>query len=202
MNLRDTYNKIAEDWHKDHKSDDWWFEGTDTFISLCKPGGLILDVGCGAGVKAKYLIKRGLKVVGIDFSSKFLEIAKREVSEGEFIEMDMREASSLPQRFDGIFAQASFLHIPKKDVVSVLQGLLKVLKPEGYFYIAVKGQRPGGKEEDVSKENDYGYDYERFFSFYTMKDLENYFKKCELKIVFQNAKTVGKTEWLQIIGEK
>ena len=77
--LKSTYNHIAEDWHKDHKEDTWWVEGTDKFVSFLKYNSLVLDVGCGAGVKSNYLINKGLKIVGLDFSEKMIEIAKREV---------------------------------------------------------------------------------------------------------------------------
>ena len=41
MDLKSTYNKIAENWDKDHKKDTWWISGTDKFISLLKPGSLV-----------------------------------------------------------------------------------------------------------------------------------------------------------------
>ncbi len=78
MDLKDTYNKIAEDWHKDHTQDDWWVDGTLKFISLVGVGKEVLDVGCGAGTKSKFLKENGLSVTGIDFSEKMIEIAKRE----------------------------------------------------------------------------------------------------------------------------
>jgi 2-polyprenyl-3-methyl-5-hydroxy-6-metoxy-1,4-benzoquinol methylase len=52
--LKNTYNKIASDWVRDHSSDDWWVEGTDIFLSLLSPGATILDVGCGGGHKTQY----------------------------------------------------------------------------------------------------------------------------------------------------
>lgn len=52
MSLKSTYNKIAEDWSKDHRDDDRWQEGTDKFLALLPKGASILDVGCGAGVKS------------------------------------------------------------------------------------------------------------------------------------------------------
>ena len=113
MNLKETYNKIAEDWHKGHKQDAWWVGGVDKFISFLRSGSLVLDVGCGTGLKSKYLINRGLKVVGIDFSEKMIETAKREVPEGEFWVMDMEEAAKLEGNFNGIFLQAALLHIKK-----------------------------------------------------------------------------------------
>ena len=89
MNLKETYDKIAEDWHSDHKKDDWWIEGTDKFISYLSKGDLVLDVGCAGGIKSKYLMQKGLNVVGIDFSEKMIEIAKREFPNGEFLVKDL-----------------------------------------------------------------------------------------------------------------
>jgi len=89
MNLKETYDKIAEDWHSDHKKDDWWIEETDKFISYLSKGDLVLDVGCAGGIKSKYLMQKGLNVVGIDFSEKMIEIAKREFPNGEFLVKDL-----------------------------------------------------------------------------------------------------------------
>jgi SAM-dependent methyltransferase len=202
MNLKDTYNKIAVDWFKDHKNDDWWVEGTNFFISLLKKGGRVLDVGCGAGVKSKYLLGKGLEVTGIDFSEKFIEIAAREVPEAKFLVLDMKDVNNLGIKFDGIFAQASLLHIAKKDVVDVLFKFVERLDPDGYLYIAVKGLREGGKEEETVEENDYGYEYERFFSFYTMDELRKYLSDLGLNVVYENSKIVGRTNWLQIVAKK
>ena len=56
MNLKETYNKIAEDWHADHSSDDWWQEGTDKFIWNLKNGASVLDVGCGGVLRVSTLL--------------------------------------------------------------------------------------------------------------------------------------------------
>lgn len=202
MNLKETYNKIAEDWFKDHKDDDWWVKGTDKFISLLKPNSHVLDVGCGAGVKSKYLSEKGLRVTGIDFSDKLIEIAKREVPSVEFQIMDMNDVENLNTKFDAVFAQASILHIPKKKIMEVILKLTSVVNNSGFLYIAVKGVNDNNKEEDVIKENDYGYDYERFFSYFRMEELEKYLNDSNLQIVYKNSNLVGKTDWLQIIGKK
>ena len=111
MQLRDTYNLIAEDWHADHKLDDWWVASTDEFLRLLKPGDLVLDAGCGAGTKTDYLIRNGVRVIGIDFSEKILEIAKSEVPNAEFRLLDMHNSDMLTESFNGIFIQAALLHI-------------------------------------------------------------------------------------------
>jgi len=58
MDLKTTYNKIAKDWHKDHHADTWWVLGTDKFLSFLADDASILDVGCGAGHKSEYFIKK------------------------------------------------------------------------------------------------------------------------------------------------
>lgn len=200
--LKSTCNRIAEDWFKDHQDDTWWVEGTDKFVSFLKPGSLVLDVGCGAGVKTSYLIKKGLKVVGIDFSEKMIEIAKQRMPDTKFLVADITEPLKLNEEFDGIFAQAVLLHIYKKDVKRVLVNLLELLKPEGYLYIAVKGVKEGQSKEQIIKENDYGYEYERFFSFYRPEELANYIKDLGMSIVYDNITSTGNSDWIQMIAQK
>ena len=204
MDLKETYNRIAEDCHRDHTSDDWWVEGTNAFIQKLPVGSHVLDVGCGSGVKSKYFIDHGFKVTGIDISDKLLEIARREAPEGEFKVLSMTELDSMPETFDGVFAQASLLHIPKKDSGEMVKKMARRLVSGGLLYIAVKEAFGGTSEEEVLKENDYGYEYERFFSYFTMEELEKYLADAGLKDVSKlpNSNPSGKTVWLQIIGQK
>lgn len=44
MDLKATYNKIAEDWQNDHTTDDWWVSGVDKFISFLEKGDKVLDI--------------------------------------------------------------------------------------------------------------------------------------------------------------
>ncbi|HEY5588518.1 MAG TPA: class I SAM-dependent methyltransferase [Candidatus Paceibacterota bacterium] len=205
-NLKNTYNKIAKDWHKDHILDNWWQEGTDKYISYFKKGDSVLDMGCASGVKSKYLIDKGLKVLGIDFSEKFIEIAKKEVLNGNFLVMDINDIDKLTENFDGIFIQAVLLHIPKKEVENILKKAVNKLNKGGYLYVAVKGKKEDGADEEIKNENDYGYEYERFFSYFSIEELKDYFKKVGLKIIYKNisqpSRATRKTNWIQIIGKK
>lgn len=205
MNLKETYNQIAEDWHKDHQSDNWWQEGTDAFISYFKKGDKVLDVGCGGGTKSKYLINKGLEVLGLDFSEKLIEIAKREVPQGEFLVMDLHDVDKLNENFDGIFMQAVLLHIPKNEVEGILTKAVQKLNPGGYLYVAVK-EKIRGIDEETKIDNDYGYEYERFFSYFTLGEFKKYFQNVGLEMVYENvmppSKTARKSNWMQVIGKK
>lgn len=206
MNLKETYNKIAEDWHKDHGADTWWQGMADVFASYLKKGDRVLDVGCAGGVKSQYLVQKGLRVTGIDFSEKFIEIAKREVPEAEFLVMDINDIDKLREHFDGIFMQAVLLHIPKKAVGGILAKAVQKLNPGGYLYVGVKETVEGEMDEGVQKDNDYGYEFERFFSFFTSVEVEQWFSEVGLEIVYEDVKPPSRksrnSNWVQLIGKK
>ena len=202
MNLKETYNRIAEDWYNDHHSDGWWVEGTNKFISLLEPGATVLDVGCGAGVKSKYLMERGLKVIGVDFSEKMIEIAKSEVPQGEFYVKDIYELRDFNRTFDAVFAQAVLLHIPKARIEEAMNNLVAKLNKGGYLYVAVKQVRSGEKDERIEVENDYGYSYERLFTYFMPDELKKYFTAVGLEITYEHVELHGKTHWIQVIGAK
>ncbi|MEQ1561249.1 MAG: class I SAM-dependent methyltransferase [Nitrospira sp.] len=202
MNLKDTYNKIAEDWVKDHNNDTWWVAGTDYFLSQLPRGSKILDVGCGGGIKTKYISEKGYKVLGIDFSEKMIEIAKRENPGVDFMTVDMFDIDTIQQSFDGIFAQASLLHIPKNKVLEVLEKMKDKLNADGLLYVAVKDIKDNKIEEEVKVEDHYGYEYERFFSYFSLGELVEYFKKLNMDVVWSVDKDTLETPWVQVIGKK
>ncbi|HVM77025.1 MAG TPA: class I SAM-dependent methyltransferase [Candidatus Paceibacterota bacterium] len=197
---RDTYNRIAKDWHADHQDDDWWIEGTEKFVSFLKLHDPVLDAGCGGGTKSKHLINKGLDVTGIDFSESMIAVAKENVPQGKFFVADIRDLSGFPGLFSGILLQAVLLHIPKKECLSVLRQLKNKLKPGGFLYVAVKELRSGNPEEEIVTENDYGYSYDRFFSYFTLEDFQKYFKELDMKILYEKVVQAGKTRWIQVIA--
>lgn len=200
MNLKETYNRIAEDWHKNHQEDTWWIEGTDAFISLLKPGSSVLDAGCGSGVKARYLAGRGLDVTGVDFSERMIELAKRELPEAKFLVLDLRDLDTLHQTFDGVFVQAALLHVPKKDVWDVLRKLKDKLKVGGYLYLAVKEVKPDQPEEEIRTKDDYGYRYDVFYSYFTLSELKHYLTDLGMSIRYEKVSLSGETNWIQAIA--
>jgi 2-polyprenyl-3-methyl-5-hydroxy-6-metoxy-1,4-benzoquinol methylase len=202
MDLKETYNKIASDWHQDHMADDWWIEGTNRFISLLKPGDLVLDVGCAGGLKSKYFIQNKLRVVGIDISEKMIEIAKKEAPTGIFFSLPLEDIRKLDYSFEAIFMQAVLLHVPKKEVFARLREVVAKLKPGGYLYVAVKESHVKGVEEEIKTENDYGYEYKRFFSYFTQSEIEKYITDLGLEIIFSDVSVSGRTNWIQAVGRK
>jgi ubiquinone/menaquinone biosynthesis C-methylase UbiE len=96
------------------------------------PGGDVLDVGCGAGVPvARFLVRAGFKVTGVDVSSSMLALARVHVQEASFVKMDMRQLEFAADCFDGICAFYSLFHVPREEHLQVLTGFNRVLRQDG-----------------------------------------------------------------------
>ncbi len=202
MDLKSTYNRIAEDWAKDHDKDTWWKRGTDFFLEMVPKNSTILDLGCGAGIKTKYIASKGFPVTGIDFSEKMIEIGKKSAPQLTFEVYDVYEIDKYPKTFDAVFAQAVLLHISKDRIMEVLKKIKSRLNKGGLLYVAVKGIKDNGIEQEIVKESDYGYEYERFFSYYSLSEFKKYTEELKMEIVWEDISSTGKSNWIQIIANK
>ncbi|HVN56556.1 MAG TPA: class I SAM-dependent methyltransferase [Anaerolineaceae bacterium] len=86
-----------------------WDDGSipDPVLELgSRPGGRLLDLGCGTGTHAIYLAKRGFSVVGIDFSPRAIELARSKAGQTlenlAFFVHDVTDLSFLDESFDVI----------------------------------------------------------------------------------------------------
>ena len=106
------------------------------FASLLSPGSQILDLGCGPGRDIRIFSEGGHKPIGIDLNPEFIEMARRQ---GDVIQGDIRNISSIfsPTSFDGVWAQASLVHLEKSEIDLVLRDLQDLLKPNGLLYACV-----------------------------------------------------------------
>ncbi len=201
-NLKETYNRIAKDWSSNTGGGNSWIEGADVFLSLLPKGVKILDLGCGSGYKTKYIYDKGFEVWGVDFSEEMIKNAQNKYPEINFDVLDVYDIEKYSKKFDGIFSQAVLMHIPKKEILEILEKIESKLNNNGLLYISMPEIKVIGVEEEIRTDNDYGYDYERFFSYYTLDELRILFKKIGLEIVYEKIISSGKSNWINIIGKK
>lgn len=101
-------------------------------FAACLPqGGRVLDLGCGAGEPiARWFLSEGFALTGVDFAAAMLEIARQRWPEGDWRQADMRSLD-LPERFDGIIAWDSLLHLDEADQRETLRRMAAHLRPGG-----------------------------------------------------------------------
>ena len=112
------------------------------FLSRMKEGGTILDYGSGSGRDSAYFINKGFSVDSLDGSAEMKAQAERlfgiKVKLASFLSLEEKD------KYDGIWAQASILHLEEHDLRVALTLIERALKRDGVFYSSFrKGEEDG-----------------------------------------------------------
>lgn len=99
--------------------------------------GTILDAGCGSGRDSKHFLDLGFKVVSFDASETLAALASEHLGQN-VIQASFGTFEAAPSSFDGIWACASLLHLPYKELENTFSRLSALLKPTGIFYCSFK----------------------------------------------------------------
>jgi len=111
----DLYERHAEVYDRDRGRALQERAWLDQFLGHVPAGGTVLDLGCGMGEPiARYLIERGVGVVGVDASSSMIRLCRTRFPDFDWLVADMRELD-LGRRFEGILAWDSFFHLEAND---------------------------------------------------------------------------------------
>lgn len=132
----------------------WWDEDSEfrplhqinplrlEWINSISPlkGHKALDVGCGGGILADSMARKGADVLGVDLSTKALKIAQLHALEAQTPRVSYREvsvealASELPGQFDVVTCMEMLEHVP--DPASVVQACSVLVKPGGWVFFS------------------------------------------------------------------
>jgi 2-polyprenyl-6-hydroxyphenyl methylase/3-demethylubiquinone-9 3-methyltransferase len=99
-----------------------------------------LDIGCGGGILADSMARKGANVLGIDLSTKALKVAQLHALEVQTPRVDYREvsaetlASEMPAAFDVVTCMEMLEHVP--DPESVVKGCSTLVKPGGWVFFS------------------------------------------------------------------
>lgn len=128
----------------------------DKFINKLPAKGYILDFGCGSGRDTKYFLARDFNVDAIDGSIELCKIAS-EYTNIKVCHMYFNELT-IVNKYDGIWACSSILHLSLDDLVDVFKRMSKALKDEGIIYTSFKygdfsGERNGRYFTDMTEDS-------------------------------------------------
>lgn len=106
------------------------------FTDRLREGAAILDFGCGSGRDAKTFLDQGYVVEAVDGSSELCKLA----SEYTGIEVKQMLFQQLQEteKYDGIWACSSILHLPVDDLADVMRKMEAALKAGGIIYTSFK----------------------------------------------------------------
>jgi SAM-dependent methyltransferase len=130
----------------------------DRFLPRLPEGARILDAGCGSGRDLRVFLERGFRPIGVDASPMLVEMARSYSGAPCFVRRF--EELTYDQCFEGIWACASVLHVPKAVLNTVLHRFHRALVPHGVLYASVQE----GSDERVAPDG-------RFFANYQPAEL-------------------------------
>lgn len=107
----------------------------------------ILDVGCGPGNTAKFLmdIDKNHTITGIDLSVEMITIARQTVPGCIFLIQDIRDI--IPDKeYDAIIASFCIVHLSDQETTVLIQTLSKMLKSNASLYISFMEGKTAGLE--------------------------------------------------------
>ena len=139
----------------------------DRFLAYLPAGAAILDAGCGSGRDSLCFMKKGYDVTMLDASEGMCNCAE-ELTGQKALCMGFHEIE-FADRFDGIWACASLLHVSEKELENVLAIFHRALKRDGVLYASWKY----GEAERC--------DGERFYCDMTEEKLRRVLARADLK---------------------
>ena len=118
------------------------YDALGEFLSRVEEKGRILDLGCGSGRDSFFFLQRGFSVDSLDGSEDMKRDADRlfgiNIRLSDFLSLDEYE------EYDGVWAQASILHLEEENLRKALFLISRSLKSGGVFYSSFrKGEEDG-----------------------------------------------------------
>lgn len=166
----------------------------DRFLEKLNAGAYILDFGCGSGRDTKYFLENGYQVDATDGSAELCKMASEytgiSVKQMLFEELDEME------KYDGIWACSSILHLSKLALADVLKKMAAALKDGGVVYTSFKYSDFEGDRNS------------RYFTDFTPEAFEEYMQEIpelrieEYWITGDVRPGRGEEEWLNLILRK
>jgi len=108
-------------------------------------GKTVLDIGCGGGILAESMAKKGANVTGIDLSEKALKVADlHSLETGVSVRYELIAAEALaarePAGFDVVTCMEMLEHVP--DPAAIVQACATLVKPGGHVFFSTLNRNP------------------------------------------------------------
>ncbi|WP_379965655.1 class I SAM-dependent methyltransferase [Epilithonimonas sp. UC225_85] len=129
----------------------------------------ILDIGCGPGNISKYILNKieNADILGIDYSEKMIQLAKKNVPKARFEEMDCREINQINKKFDAVISGFFLPYLNKKETDIFFSNVKSLLKDNGVAYFSFVEGNPEDSDYQTSSSGQ-----RLFFNFHLIEDIK------------------------------
>jgi len=108
-------------------------------------GKAVVDIGCGGGILAESMARKGANVTGIDLSEKALKVADlHSLESGVQVRYELISAEDLAareaERYDVVTCMEMLEHVP--DPAAVVRACAALVKPGGHVFFSTINRNP------------------------------------------------------------
>jgi SAM-dependent methyltransferase len=144
-------------------------------------GGNVLELGCGPGHVAKYLLDQrpDLHYLGIDLAPEMIKAAKEENPGAEFQLLDIRLADRIKGRFDAVIAAFCIPYLSAGDLPGVFSSMKRLAAENGMIYLSFM---EGPHERSGFEKTSFTGEDELYISYYPAPEIELMLKEHGFEI--------------------
>jgi 8-oxo-dGTP pyrophosphatase MutT (NUDIX family) len=166
----------------------------DRFCTYLQPGARVVDVGCGPGRDLLSLEERGSWAVGLDRSAGMLREALTRGAK-QLVQADARALPFASGTWNGVWACASLLHLPKAELPAALAETRRALGHGHVCLMLKRGEGESWRDDDWGKR--------RFFSYYHPAEVELALERAGYHVLDRDLKPDTRRPdltWINVIG--
>lgn len=166
-----------------------------------KKGSKVFEVGSADGENAKYIESLGYNVTASDIADAFIDETKSKIE--NTIKFNVLE-DDFKDKYSAVFAWRVFVHFTKEDLDITLNKVYKALENGGVFIFNIMNRETRDCDEEwVDFPNEYHMNAERYYKYFSEKEVNELIQKTNFKInSFHKEGGESKNKWLVYVLKK
>ena len=166
-----------------------------------KKGSKVFEIGSADGENAKYIKELGYNVTASDIADAFIDETKSKIE--NTIKFNVLE-DDFKDKYSAVFAWRVFVHFTKEDLDITLNKVYKALENGGVFIFNIMNRETRDCDEEwVDFPNEYHMNAERYYKYFSEKEVNELIQKTNFKInSFHKEGGESKNKWLVYVLKK
>lgn len=166
-----------------------------------KKGSKVFEIGSADGENAKYIKELGYNVTASDIADAFIDETKSKIE--NTIKFNVLE-DDFKDKYSAVFAWRVFVHFTKEDLDITLNKVYKSLENGGVFIFNIMNRETRDCDEEwVDFPNEYHMNAERYYKYFSEKEVNELIQKTNFKInSFHKEGGESKNKWLVYVLKK
>lgn len=176
------FDEFAEEYASRFDNVSGYLNQLSYFVSQVKTANpAILELACGPGNVTKFLKSHfpESRILAVDLAPKMIEIARKALPGIDFRVMDVRDISSITEKFDAVMCSFCLPFLSKADAARLIADCSVLLNADGVLYLStMEGDETRAGFETTS----FSGNSEIYFNYHRQADLEDEFENNGFEI--------------------